>query len=97
MNKHFLNSKSNYIWRYVQSGLSEQHMIILAAIIRDLDRETARTETGKSNFFIKNTNCYVLQIKKNICLSSRNNFSIFRSCIGRTVQRVFSSLDQIYA
>lgn len=47
MNKHFLNSKSNYVWRYVQSGLSEQHMVMLAAIIRDLDRESARTETGQ--------------------------------------------------
>ena len=32
--------------RYVQAGLAEQQMVILAAIIRDLDRETARTETG---------------------------------------------------
>lgn len=32
--------------RYVKAGLNEQQMIILAAIIRDLDRETARTETG---------------------------------------------------
>ncbi|KAK6636982.1 hypothetical protein RUM43_010649 [Polyplax serrata] len=46
MNKHLLNNKSTYLWQYVQNGLSEQQMIILAAIIRDLDRETARTETG---------------------------------------------------
>lgn len=47
MNKHLLNNKSTYLWQYVQNGLSEQQMIILAAIIRDLDRETARTETGR--------------------------------------------------
>ncbi|CAH1119052.1 unnamed protein product [Phaedon cochleariae] len=46
MNKHFLCSKSNFIVRYVKNGLTEQQMIILSAIIRDLDRETARTEMG---------------------------------------------------
>lgn len=46
LNKHFLCSKSTYISRYVKNGLTEQQMIILAAIIRDLDRETARTEIG---------------------------------------------------
>ncbi|CAG9856656.1 unnamed protein product [Phyllotreta striolata] len=44
MNKHFLCTKSTFISRYVKNGLTEQQMIILAAIIRDLDRETARTE-----------------------------------------------------
>lgn len=47
MNTHFLSSESPHIWSYVQSGLTEQQMVILAAIVRDLDRETARTETGK--------------------------------------------------
>lgn len=42
------------MWQYVHNGLSEQHMIILAAIIRDLDRETARTETGKFFLFLYN-------------------------------------------
>ncbi|CAH0559665.1 unnamed protein product [Brassicogethes aeneus] len=46
LNKHFLCSRSTYISRYVKNGLTEQQMIILAAILRDLDRETARTETG---------------------------------------------------
>lgn len=46
MNKHFLTTKCGYVTRYVKNGLTEQQMIILAAIIRDLDRETARTETG---------------------------------------------------
>jgi E3 ubiquitin-protein ligase UBR4 len=48
MNKHLLSSESPFILRYVQAGLAEQQMVILAAIIRDLDRETARTETGLS-------------------------------------------------
>ncbi|XP_063242107.1 E3 ubiquitin-protein ligase UBR4 isoform X2 [Bacillus rossius redtenbacheri] len=46
MDKYFLNSESPYVMRYVQTGLAEQQIVILAAIIRDLDRETARTETG---------------------------------------------------
>ncbi|XP_066993474.2 E3 ubiquitin-protein ligase UBR4 [Anabrus simplex] len=46
MNKHLLHSESSFMVRYVQVGLAEQQMVILAAIIRDLDRETARTETG---------------------------------------------------
>ncbi|XP_069695727.1 E3 ubiquitin-protein ligase UBR4 isoform X2 [Periplaneta americana] len=46
MNKHLLSSESPFMLRYVQAGLAEQQMVILAAIIRDLDRETARTETG---------------------------------------------------
>lgn len=46
LNRHFLCSKSAYVTRYVKAGLSEQQMVILAAIIKDLDRETARTEVG---------------------------------------------------
>ena len=46
LNKHFLCSKSTYITRYVKTGLTEQQIVILAAIIRDLDRETARTDVG---------------------------------------------------
>lgn len=51
MNKHLLSSESPFLLRYVQQGLAEQQMVILAAIIRDLDRETARTETGVSTLF----------------------------------------------
>lgn len=51
MNKHFLCTKSTFVSRYVKNGLTEQQMIILAAIIRDLDRETARTEIGIINTF----------------------------------------------
>lgn len=47
LNKHFLCSKSSYVTRYVKSGVTEQQVMILAVIIRDLDRETARTEVGK--------------------------------------------------
>lgn len=47
LNQHFLCSKSVYVTRYVKAGLTEQKMVILAAIIRDLDKETARTEIGK--------------------------------------------------
>lgn len=53
MNSHFLSSESPYICSYVQSGLTEQQMIILSAIVRDLDRETARTETGNKYFQVQ--------------------------------------------
>lgn len=46
LNKHFLCSKSAYVVRYLKNGISDQQVVILAAIIRDLDRETARTEVG---------------------------------------------------
>lgn len=46
MNQHLIGSRSLYIREYVVNGLVEQQMVILAAIIRDLDHETARTETG---------------------------------------------------
>lgn len=46
LNKYFVCSKSAYISRYIKSGLTEQQMIILAAIVRDLDKETSRIEVG---------------------------------------------------
>lgn len=52
LNKHFLCSKSNFVQRYVKTGLTEQQMIILAAIIRDLDREWAKSELGKGSLLI---------------------------------------------
>lgn len=87
MNKYLLNSDSPYILNYVKTGLAEQQMVILAAIIRDLDRETARTETGQFvkvclyfniyfNFVIY---CLILMyIKMKICLllAERPNFLI---------------------
>lgn len=46
MNQHLIGSRSAYVRDYVVNGLVEQQMVILAAIIRDLDHEAARTETG---------------------------------------------------
>ncbi|XP_046612558.1 E3 ubiquitin-protein ligase UBR4 isoform X2 [Neodiprion virginianus] len=51
MNQHLIGSRSLYIREYVVHGLVEQQMVILAAIIRDLDHETARTETGTISVF----------------------------------------------
>ncbi|XP_034944940.1 E3 ubiquitin-protein ligase UBR4 isoform X2 [Chelonus insularis] len=51
MNKHLIGSRISYIRGYVINGLVEQQMVILAAIIRDLDHETARTETGTISVF----------------------------------------------
>lgn len=47
MNQYLIGSRSSYVRDYVVNGLVEQQMVILAAIIRDLDHEAARTETGK--------------------------------------------------
>ncbi|XP_015606097.1 protein purity of essence isoform X2 [Cephus cinctus] len=46
MNQHLIGSRSIYVREYVVNGLVEQQMVILAAIIRDLDYEAAGTETG---------------------------------------------------
>ncbi|KAF5286898.1 hypothetical protein FQA39_LY00431 [Lamprigera yunnana] len=51
MNKHFLCSRSAFVTRYIKAGLTEQQMIILAAIIRDLDKETSRTEVGTISLY----------------------------------------------
>ncbi|XP_066587252.1 E3 ubiquitin-protein ligase UBR4 [Prorops nasuta] len=51
MNQHLIGSRSVYVREYVINGLVEQQMVILAAIIRDLDHETARTETGTISVF----------------------------------------------
>lgn len=50
MNQHLIGSRSAYVREYVVNGLVEQQMVILAAIIRDLDHEAARTETGTFKF-----------------------------------------------
>lgn len=44
MNDHMLCSA--YLRHYTASSLSEHQLVLLAAILKDLDRETARTETG---------------------------------------------------
>ncbi|KAG8222860.1 hypothetical protein J437_LFUL003505 [Ladona fulva] len=46
MNRYLIGSELPYIRRYVRKGLADWHMVILANIIRDLDREMARTERG---------------------------------------------------
>ncbi|XP_033353689.1 E3 ubiquitin-protein ligase UBR4 isoform X5 [Bombus vosnesenskii] len=51
MNQHLIGNRSSYVREYVVNGLVEQQMVILAAIIRDLDHETARTETGTISVF----------------------------------------------
>ncbi|XP_031787712.1 protein purity of essence isoform X2 [Nasonia vitripennis] len=51
MNQHLIGSRSAYVREYVVNGLVEQQMVILAAIIRDLDHEAARTETGTISVF----------------------------------------------
>ena len=48
MNDHMLCSPClrQYIRQYTSTSLSEHQLVLLAAIIKDLDRETALTETG---------------------------------------------------
>lgn len=47
MNSYLVESECAYVQQYVRAGLAETHMVVLAAIIRDLDRETAKSDSGK--------------------------------------------------
>lgn len=40
MNNHFVMCNSQFIFNYVNASLTEMDVIVLAALIRDLDRET---------------------------------------------------------
>ncbi|KAK9874861.1 hypothetical protein WA026_005677 [Henosepilachna vigintioctopunctata] len=87
LNKHFLCSKSPFVMRYVKQGLTEQQMIILAAIIRDLDRETSRTEVGTISVY------FGAQLGQLYCefsgaltrfthnLITHNNFNSLQACL----------------
>ena len=46
MNNCLVESDCAYVQQYVRGGLAESHMIVLAAIIRDLDKETCRSDPG---------------------------------------------------
>ncbi|CAL4107714.1 unnamed protein product, partial [Meganyctiphanes norvegica] len=46
MNSYLVESECAYVQQYVRGGLAETHMVVLAAIIRDLDRETQRSDSG---------------------------------------------------
>lgn len=50
MNSYLVESECAYVQQYVRAGLAETHMVVLAAIIRDLDRETAKSDSGKLLF-----------------------------------------------
>ncbi|KAL9924505.1 E3 ubiquitin-protein ligase-like protein poe [Glossina fuscipes fuscipes] len=41
----FFSQKHAYLQRYVKAGLSDQQMLLLANILKDLDRDSARGET----------------------------------------------------
>lgn len=41
----FFSQKHSYLQRYVKAGLSDQQMLLLANILKDLDRDSARGET----------------------------------------------------
>ncbi|XP_046403829.1 E3 ubiquitin-protein ligase UBR4 isoform X2 [Ischnura elegans] len=68
MNRYLLGSEIPYVRRYVRRGLAEHHMFILAAIIRDLDREMARTERGTISVYFGPT-LGVLYTEFSQCLS----------------------------
>ncbi|KAJ8931539.1 hypothetical protein NQ314_015528 [Rhamnusium bicolor] len=78
LNKHFLCSKSTYITRYVKNGLTEQQMIILAAIIRDLDRETARTEIALGQLYCEFSGA-LTRFTHN--LITNNNLNSLQACL----------------
>lgn len=49
MNSYLVESECAYVQQYVRAGLAETHMVVLAGIIRDLDRETTRSDSGKNH------------------------------------------------
>ncbi|KAG1664196.1 E3 ubiquitin-protein ligase UBR4 [Nymphon striatum] len=51
INDHMINSESYSVTQYFRQSLNEQHMVTISGIIRDLDRETARSEHGISMYF----------------------------------------------
>ena len=52
MNNCLVESECAYVQQYVRGGLSEPLMVVLAAIIRDLDKETGRSDTGSLTLFL---------------------------------------------
>ncbi|KAF2360064.1 Zinc finger UBR-type [Trinorchestia longiramus] len=44
MNHHLVECECAYVQQYVRAGLADTHMIVLAAIIKDLDRDTAKAD-----------------------------------------------------
>lgn len=46
MNSHLVECECAYVQQYVRAGLADTHMIVLAAIIKDLDRDTAKSDGG---------------------------------------------------
>lgn len=46
--EQFFANKHAYLHRYVKAGLSDQQMLLLANILKDLDRDTARGEAEAS-------------------------------------------------
>lgn len=87
LNQHFLCSKSVYVTRYVKNGLTEQKMVILAAIIRDLDKETARTEVGELICSVSLTNLLV----------NMNYFVLTSDAVTGTISAYFgAALGQLY-
>ncbi|XP_013777424.1 E3 ubiquitin-protein ligase UBR4-like isoform X2 [Limulus polyphemus] len=51
LNNYFVSSENLYIRDYLRSKLGESQMVVLAGIIKDLDRETSRSETGTISIY----------------------------------------------
>ncbi|XP_076048949.1 E3 ubiquitin-protein ligase-like protein poe isoform X2 [Oratosquilla oratoria] len=52
MNSYLVESECAYVEQYMRAGLAETHMVVLAAIIRDLDREAARSDSGSLTCYL---------------------------------------------
>lgn len=46
MNQHLVECECHYVQQYVRSGLAEAHMVVLASIIKDMDRDTSSKTDG---------------------------------------------------
>ena len=52
MNQHLVESDCSYVQQYVRAGIADAHMMVLASIIKDLDRDTAKAETGEGHNYL---------------------------------------------
>lgn len=101
MNQHLIGNRSSYVREYVVNGLVEQQMVILAAIIRDLDHETARTETGRYLciylIIIQCLHIHMISTATKHAFHFRHYIGILRCHTGHYVFRIFSSFESLHA
>lgn len=52
MTEHLVECECAYVQQYVRAGLADQHMHVLAAIVKDMDKDALRADTGNPDNII---------------------------------------------